>query len=105
MRAPDGTEVPVRYRFIEIAAPERIVYRPLPSDAAIWRGNPPPTYVATLTFEALGNETVFTMRAEFERAADLDFAVRGGFARGTNEAYDKLERQLASPGFQEERSC
>jgi uncharacterized protein YndB with AHSA1/START domain len=96
MLAPDGTEVPVRYHFVEILAPERIVYRPLPSSAAIWRGNPPPTYLATLTFEALGNETVFTMRAEFESAADLDFATKGGFSRGINQAYDKLERYLAT---------
>jgi uncharacterized protein YndB with AHSA1/START domain len=95
MRAPDGTEVPVRYQFIDILAPERIVYRPLRSTAAIWRGNSPPTYVATLTFEALGNETVFTMRAEFESAAGLAFAHKGGFVLGTNQAFDKLERQLA----------
>src|SRR5687768_17949379 len=59
MRAPDGTERPVRYHFVEILAPERIIYRPLRRLEAV---NPPPTYLATLTFEALGNETVFTMR-------------------------------------------
>lgn len=96
MRAPDGTEIPVRYRFVEILAPERIIYRPVPSNAAVWRGNPPPTHLATLTFEALGDETVFTMRAEFESAADLAFAIKGGFGRGTNQAYDKLERHLAT---------
>jgi uncharacterized protein YndB with AHSA1/START domain len=96
MRAPDGTERPVRYHFVEILAPERIIYRPLRSPEAVWRGNPPPTYLATLTFEALGNETVFTMRAEFESAADLAVAMKGGFYVGTNQALDKLERQLAS---------
>jgi uncharacterized protein YndB with AHSA1/START domain len=96
MRAPDGTERPVRYHFVEIVAPERIVYRPLRSTEAIWRGNPPPSYLATLTFEALGNETVFTMRAEFESAADLAFAIEGGWGLGTNQALDKLERQLAT---------
>jgi uncharacterized protein YndB with AHSA1/START domain len=98
MRAPDGSERPVRYQFVEILAPERIVYRPLrlAATAAAWRGSPPPTYLATLTFEALGEETLFTMRAEFERAADLAVAITGGFARGTEQAFDKLERQLAS---------
>jgi uncharacterized protein YndB with AHSA1/START domain len=95
MRAPDGTERPVRYQFVEILAPERIVYRPLRSTEAVWRGAAPPTYLATLTFEALGNETVFTMRAEFESAADLAVAMTGGFYVGTNQAFDKLERQLA----------
>lgn len=96
MRRPDGTEHPVRYQFVEILAPERIVYRPWRSPEAVWRGNPPPTYLATLTFEALGNETLFTMRAEFESAADLDFASKGGFVQGTNQAFDKLERHLAT---------
>ena len=96
MRAPDGSERPVRYQFVEIFAPERIVYRPLRSAEAVGRGDPRPTYLATLTFEALGNETVFTMRAEFESAADLAVAMNGGWAAGTNQALDKLERQLAS---------
>ena len=96
MRRPDGTEHPVRYQFVEILAPERIIYRPLRSPEAALRGNPPPTYLATLTFEALGDETVFTMRAEFESAADLAVAIKGGWAAGTNQALDKLERHLAT---------
>lgn len=93
MHRPDGGEHPVRYQFVEIVAPERIVYRPLRRPGAV---NPPPGYLATLTFEALGNETVFTMRAEFASAADLGVAMSGGFYEGTNQAFDKLERQLAS---------
>lgn len=96
MRAPDGAERPVRYQFVEILAPERIVYRPFRSPEAVWRSNPPPTYLATLTFEAFDNETVFTMRAEFESAADLAVAFNGGFFQGTNQAFDKLERHLAT---------
>ena len=96
MRAPDGTERPVRYHFVEILAPQRIIYRPLRSTEAVWRGDPPPTYLATLTFEAHGDETIFTMRAEFESAADLAVAHKGGFVVGTNQAYDKLERHLAT---------
>ncbi|HEY9011193.1 MAG TPA: SRPBCC domain-containing protein [Devosia sp.] len=93
MRAPDGAERSVRYQFIEIVAPERIVYRPYRPSGTV---NAPPGYLATLTFEALGDETIFTMRAEFESAADLDIAHEGGFVLGTNQAYDRLERLLAS---------
>ena len=96
MRTPDGPERPVRYQFVEIVAPDRIIYRPLRPPEAASRNNPPPTYLATLTFEALGDETVFTMRAEFESAAGLAVAMTGGFFRGTNQAFDKLERQLAT---------
>lgn len=95
MRAPDGAERHVRYGFVEIVVPERIVYRPQRSPEAIRLGAPP-TYLATLSFEALGDETIFTMRAEFDNAADLDVAIAGGFYRGTSQALDKLERQLAS---------
>ena len=93
MRAPDGAERAVRYLFVEIAVPERIVYRPMrPPEARVAL----PTYLATLTFEALGDETIFTMRAEFETAEGLAFARSGGFAAGTGQAYDRLERLLAS---------
>ena len=104
MRAPDGAERAVRYRFIEIVAPERIVYRPFRPPGLVLP-NPPPGYLATLTFEPLGEETIFTMRAEFETAADLAVARRGGFAAGTNEAYDRLERLLASRPWRTTRSC
>lgn len=93
MHRPDGGEHPVRYQFVEIIAPERIVYRPFRRPDVV---NPPPGYLATLTFEALGDETVFTMRAEFESAADLAVATTGGFSEGTNQAFDKLERLLAT---------
>lgn len=93
MHRPDGGEHPVRYQFVEIVAPERIVYRPFRPSGVV---GGPPGYLATLTFEALGDETVFTMRAEFESAAELAVASTGGFAEGTRQAYDKLERLLAS---------
>ena len=54
------------------------------------------TYLATLTFEAFGDETILIMRAEFDSAAGLAFARSGGFYVGTNQALDKLERLLAS---------
>lgn len=93
MHLPDGGEHPVRYQFVEIVAPERIVYRPFRPPGVV---GAPPGYLATLTFEALGDETVFTMRAEFESAAELAVASSGGFAEGTRQAYDKLERLLAA---------
>lgn len=93
MHRPDGGEHPVRYQFVEIVAPERIVYRPFRPPGVV---GAPPGYLATLTFEALGDETVFTMRAEFENAESLAVAMSGGFYEGTKQALDKLERQLAA---------
>lgn len=97
MRAPDGTERFVRYQFIEIAAPERIVYCPMRPPDAILRANLPPTYVATLTLESTDSgDTVFTMRAEFGSLAECRMASTGGFAVGTSQAIDRLERLLAT---------
>lgn len=93
MHRPDGGEHPVRYQFVEIIAPERIVYRPFRPPGVV---GAPPGYLASLSLEALGNETVFTMRAEFESAADLGVATTGGFVAGTNQAFDNLERLLAA---------
>jgi uncharacterized protein YndB with AHSA1/START domain len=97
MRSPEGTERFIRYQYIEIREPERIVYRPLRPPDAILRPNLPPTYVATLTFEATDSgETVFTMRAEFGSVAERRTASTGGFAVGTGQAIDRLERLLAT---------
>ena len=38
------------------------------------------------------HEMVFTMRAEFESAADLAVSIKGGWGLGTNKALDTLER-------------
>lgn len=97
MQAPDGTQIPVRYQFLDISAPQHILYQPLRSEHPYWNGSPPPSYLAKLTFEASGNETVFTMHAQFESADDLNVSIQGGFLRGTNEALDKLEQLAIAP--------
>ena len=95
LRAPDGAEYPARYTFIEIVPIERIVYRNSISQGVAWSGNPPPLYTATVTFEEKGGRTLLTIRALFENADQMQDSIRRGFATGTNQSLDKLERQLA----------
>lgn len=94
MTAPDGSIFRSHYTFIEITAPERIVYRNLPSSDAVWRGNPPKLYVNTLTFKEIDGRTHLNLRAEFASADDLHVSILGGFGRGTNQSLDRLERLL-----------
>jgi len=94
MVAPDGAEYRSRYIFTDILAPERIVYRNLPSTDSVWRGDPPRLYVNTLTFQEIDGRTHLNLRAEFATADDLQASIRGGFGRGTHQSLDRLERLL-----------
>jgi uncharacterized protein YndB with AHSA1/START domain len=95
LRAPDGKEYPAQYTFVEIVPLEQIVYRNSVSQGVAWKGNPPPLYTATLTFEELDGHTLLTIHALFEDVEQLQDSIRRGFTFGTNQALDKLERQLA----------
>lgn len=94
MRGPDGREYPADSEFIEIVPPERIVYRNAPGKGEVWEGNPPPSFVRTLTFTEIDGGTLLTLRAEFDTADDMQRAMRRGFKEGTEESYDRLEARL-----------
>ncbi len=96
MRGPDGQAYPAEFTFLEITPPERIVFRNAePDNAPVWQGNPPPSFVRTLTFDEDGpNRTVFTMRAEFASAAEFARAASRGFRQGSEESFDRLSRLL-----------
>lgn len=94
MRGPDGAEYETNSTFIEIVPPERIVYRNAVARGAVWRGNPPPSFLRTLSFAEADGSTILTLRAEFESAAEKHSVIRRGFTQGTNESWDKLETYL-----------
>ena len=96
MRSPEGDEYTVDAEFIEIVPPERIVYRNAPPKGDVWGGNPPPSFVRTITFDEVDGRTTLTLRAEFDSADDKQAAMKRGFAQGTNESYDRLGELLAS---------
>ena len=95
MRGPDGREYPADFTFIEIAEPERIVFRNARGKGEVWGGNPPPSFVRTITFTEEDGRTTLTMRAEFASAEDLQRNASRGFRQGTDESFDRLEAMLA----------
>lgn len=95
MRGPDGRDYPADSEFIEIAPPERIVYRNRQLDDAVFAGNPPPSFLRVITFTDLGGgQTLLKLEAYFDSAADKDAVIRRGFAAGTLESWDKLVAHL-----------
>ncbi len=99
MRGPDGRDYPADSVFVEIAPPERIVYRNRQLDDTVFAGNPPPSFLRVIGFEALpGNRTRLTLNAYFDTAASKDAVTRRGFREGTLESWDKLATLLATLG-------
>jgi uncharacterized protein YndB with AHSA1/START domain len=89
MRAPDGTEYPTRGVFLEVVAPERIVF----TDAFDpgWQPHCDVFFTAITTFEALpGDRTHYTARALHWTVAAREQHERMGFHRGWGESTDRL---------------
>jgi len=95
MRAPDGTEYPTRGIFLEVRAPERIVF----TDAFRpgWLPDPKPFFTAVTTFEAVGGKTNCTARALHWTAANRAAHERMGFHHGWSESLDRLVALLTTP--------
>ena len=97
MIGPDGKEYPTDNVILEVLEPERIVYRNAPANPKIFGDNPPPAFTKTVTFEELegGRKTLLTLVASFDTATHREAVIRRGFATGTNESFDKLDKLLA----------
>ena len=93
MRAPDGTEYPTQGVFLEIVAPERIVF----TDAfgPGWAPEPEPFFTAVTTLEDFGGKTRYTARALHWTAANRAKHERMGFHQGWGESLDRLAALLA----------
>ena len=97
MIGPDERELPTDNVILEVAEPERIVYRNAPADPKLFGDNPPPAFTKTATFEDLGDgRTQLILLCTFDTAEHRDAVVRRGFSIGTNQSFDKLEAYLAT---------
>jgi uncharacterized protein YndB with AHSA1/START domain len=96
MIGPDGRELPTDNDILEVTPPKRLVFRNAPADPRIFGDNPPPGFTKTLTFTEAGGKTTLTLVCTFDRPAHKDAVVRRGFAIGTNQSFDKLERHLSA---------
>jgi uncharacterized protein YndB with AHSA1/START domain len=91
MHGPDGTDYPNSSVFKEVVKPERIVY----SHGGGKKGGPSVHFVATWTFEAIGDKTRVTMRSVFPSAADRDIVVKVyGAIEGGKQTLERLDGHL-----------
>jgi uncharacterized protein YndB with AHSA1/START domain len=91
MHGPDGTDYPNSSVFKEVVKPERIVY----SHGGGKKGGRGVHFVATWTFEALGDKTKVTMHSIFPSAADRDFVVKEyGAIEGGKQTLERLGEYL-----------
>ena len=104
MRAPDGTDCPVKGVFREIVPPEKLVMTVECADHFAEflehlepaRGEQPRfEMLQTVTFEALGARTKLTITTRFPTAAIRDAALSVGMTEGWSESLDKLDEELA----------
>jgi uncharacterized protein YndB with AHSA1/START domain len=91
MHGPDGTDYPNSSVFKEVVKPERIVY----THGGGREGGPGASFVATWTFEAIGDQTRLTIRMVFATAADRDLVVREyGAVEGAKQTLGRLADYL-----------
>lgn len=92
MHGPDGTDYPNSSVFREIVEPERVVY----SHGGGREGGPGAHFVASWTFEALGDKTRLTLRMVFDTPAERDLVVEQYNAvEGGKQTLDRLAAYLA----------
>jgi uncharacterized protein YndB with AHSA1/START domain len=87
MHGPDGTDYNNRVTYHQVVKPERLVYSHGDDEN-------PEMFLATVTFEELGNKTRLTMRALFSTAAARDEATTFGAVEGGTQTLERLEAYL-----------
>jgi uncharacterized protein YndB with AHSA1/START domain len=94
MRAPDGTEFPTKGVFLEVVAPERIVFTD--AFAAGWMPDADRFFTAITTFEDVGGgKTRYTARALHWTVEDCHRHEKMGFHQGWGESLDRLAALVA----------
>jgi uncharacterized protein YndB with AHSA1/START domain len=91
MRGPDGVDYNNRIVFLEVAKPQRLVYKHDPE-----KGSEPVSFQVTVTFADEDGKTRLTMQMLFPSAAALDYVVKKyGAVEGAHQTLDRLTERLA----------
>jgi uncharacterized protein YndB with AHSA1/START domain len=92
MQAPDGTLIPTEGIFLEISAPERIVF----SNQAFKDANGEPQLETqnTVTFTEENGKTKLTVQAVVTKAGPNVAVSLAGMEDGWNESLDRLEQVI-----------
>lgn len=94
MKARDGNTYPVKAEFIEIVAPERIVYEGAPDAPTACGAGLPPRARVTVLFEALREKTRLTIDTRFPDMGALIAANEAGYQDGWTQTLDALSQKF-----------
>lgn len=91
MHGPDGTDYPNKSVYLEVAKPDRIVYK----HGGGKRGGPGANFTMTATFEPIAGKTKITMRMVFDSADARDLVIREyGAVEGAKQTLGRLAAHL-----------
>jgi uncharacterized protein YndB with AHSA1/START domain len=97
MRAPDGTEYPMRGVFREVVKPERLVFTAVAEDE---RGNALLEALTTVTFAEDAHKTKLTVHARAVGLAPVAARMLEGMQAGWTQSLEKLEAHVTAAGGQ-----
>jgi uncharacterized protein YndB with AHSA1/START domain len=92
MRFPDGRELNMKFVFVEVDRPARLVWEHAQSESST--GLPAP--VITVTLDELDCRTAWTMTARFRTLSEREAALSMGFTRPIEASGDRLVAYLKS---------
>ena len=95
MHGPDGRDYQNKITYLEVARPERLVYRHGGDEDL-----EPVSFQTTVTFEPQGKKTLITMRAVFPTAEERDRVVKEyGAIEGAEQHLERLDEHLGGAGL------
>jgi uncharacterized protein YndB with AHSA1/START domain len=93
MRFPDGHELHMRFVFVEVQKPSRLVWQ---HEDHGRRKQGPPTSLTSVTLDDLGARTRWTMTARFASLADREAALAVGFTRPIEASSERFVKYLVA---------
>jgi uncharacterized protein YndB with AHSA1/START domain len=93
MHGPDGVDYPNKIEYIEIAAPERLVYDH--GTGLMELKDDPDRFHVTITFTEKGKQTLVTLRSRFASAEKCAAVKKFGAIEGGNQTLSRLDDYLS----------
>lgn len=91
MQAPNGDQFKINSIFVEVVEPERLVWRTVADEN---RKPAPPTGVHTVTLEACGSQTRWTLVARFDSFEHRDLTAKMGFGQMISMGLERMAEYL-----------
>jgi uncharacterized protein YndB with AHSA1/START domain len=95
LQGPDGKHYPCMGTYLEIKAPERIVYEGPAGEGHPCGSGLPPRSLVTISFEATASkQTLLTIHTRFETETRRTAAMREGYETGWLQSLERLAATL-----------